>query len=278
MTPALPPTDPSGQDVQTPRGPLHVVDEGPKAGPAVVMLHGIPGSVRDFRYLGPALAAQGVRAIRVDLPGFGGSPLSACPSPKNATRAAVVMAAIDALGVEQVVWLGHSMGAAVALFGAGLFPARTAGFVAVNGVGVERHHSIRFFPRTLMRLVQRTLVVEEVRSSVIEVLRAVYAKMGFPAPEQYSDEALLHHLRLVANMDFAQQRWAARQVRCPSLIFTASDDPMVEPRIGSGLHEALSAAAQTHVHRHINFPTGGHVLLKTEVQHVAAEVSSWIQA
>ena len=50
---------------------VNVVEEG--AGPAVVLVHGHPGSAYDWRVLAPALAARGFRAIAYDRVGYGRS-------------------------------------------------------------------------------------------------------------------------------------------------------------------------------------------------------------
>jgi haloalkane dehalogenase len=52
---------------------MHHVDEGPRDGPVVLMLHGEPSWSYLYRKLVPALAAAGLRAVAPDLPGFGRS-------------------------------------------------------------------------------------------------------------------------------------------------------------------------------------------------------------
>jgi len=47
----LPTSDPEPRLLPLPHGPVAYVDEGPRGAPALVVVHGIPGSVRDFRYL-----------------------------------------------------------------------------------------------------------------------------------------------------------------------------------------------------------------------------------
>ena len=55
---------------------LAYTDEG--TGPVVLAIHGCPGSVRDWRWLGHPLASH-FRLIRLDLPGFGETPLGHSP-------------------------------------------------------------------------------------------------------------------------------------------------------------------------------------------------------
>jgi haloalkane dehalogenase len=59
--------------LETDEGRLHYVDEGPREGRPVVMLHGNPAWSYLYRRFIPALTAAGHRAIAVDLLGFGRS-------------------------------------------------------------------------------------------------------------------------------------------------------------------------------------------------------------
>ncbi len=52
---------------------IHYVDEGPKAGPVVLLLHGQPSWSYLYRHMIPKLAAAGYRVIAPDLVGFGKS-------------------------------------------------------------------------------------------------------------------------------------------------------------------------------------------------------------
>jgi haloalkane dehalogenase len=72
-------SDPPPEVLQLPEGPLAYIDEGPREGRALIAVHGIPGSARDFRYLAPQLSSR-VRFVRFDMPGFGGS---APPAPNS---------------------------------------------------------------------------------------------------------------------------------------------------------------------------------------------------
>jgi pimeloyl-ACP methyl ester carboxylesterase len=72
--PADPPPDlpPAGRRVELATGvALNVLEEG--SGPAVVMIHGLPGSAYDWRALLPELASRGYRAIAYDRVGYGRS-------------------------------------------------------------------------------------------------------------------------------------------------------------------------------------------------------------
>jgi 2-hydroxy-6-oxonona-2,4-dienedioate hydrolase len=85
---------------------VRYLEEG--AGVPAILLHGSSlGSSADvFRRNLPALAAGGVRAIAVDLPGFGKS--DPAPDLSGAARNAFVLRFMDVLGLTRAALIGHS--------------------------------------------------------------------------------------------------------------------------------------------------------------------------
>ena len=88
-------------------------------GPDVVFLHSFP--LDRSMWVGQLVAAgaAGRRAILVDLPGFGASPLPAGAAPTMETMAHAVLDTLDALGVARATFVGLSLGGYVALALAG---------------------------------------------------------------------------------------------------------------------------------------------------------------
>jgi len=79
---------------------------------AVILIHGLTASSMEFAELGPALAAQGYYALALDLRGRG---LSSKPAHgyNVAFHAADVLALCDALHLDAVNVVGHSLGAVI---------------------------------------------------------------------------------------------------------------------------------------------------------------------
>ena len=100
-------------------------------GEPLVMLHGLGATKSSFL---PTVAALGdtYRTIAVDLPGFGdsGKPLGAPYDPPFFADSVVSL--LDAMGLERVHLLGHSMGGRAALEVAFQHPERVAGLVLVT--------------------------------------------------------------------------------------------------------------------------------------------------
>ena len=100
-------TDPQPRLVQTSVGGIALTDEGPHGASAILCVHGVPGSSRDWRYLAPLLAPT-LRVVRLEMPGFGASPPGADDTIDGWAR--VTTAVADSLGLERFVLMGHSYG------------------------------------------------------------------------------------------------------------------------------------------------------------------------
>src|SRR3954469_22553586 len=100
--------------LETECGRMSTFEAGPADGEPIVMLHGLGATKAEFLPTVPALAPE-FRTIAVDLPGFGDSakPFPAAYDAKMFAR--WVNALLDALGLDRVHLLGHSMGGRVAL-------------------------------------------------------------------------------------------------------------------------------------------------------------------
>ena len=97
-------------------GQIHYKECGPVGdheGRPLLLLHQSPtDSVQFARAMRP-LAVRGIRAIAIDLPGFGGSDTPPAP-PSVADYAHIVPAVLDHLGISTASILGHHTGAVIA--------------------------------------------------------------------------------------------------------------------------------------------------------------------
>jgi pimeloyl-ACP methyl ester carboxylesterase len=90
---------------------MHVVHDGPRQAPPLLLIHGSGASGASWGLVAGALAGHH-HVIRVDLPGCGQSPpASSYDVPEQASRVAVLL---DSLGLRQVTLAGHSSGGYVA--------------------------------------------------------------------------------------------------------------------------------------------------------------------
>jgi pimeloyl-ACP methyl ester carboxylesterase len=101
---------------------------------AVVLIHGLTASSMEFAELGPALATQGYFAIALDLRGRG---LSSKPAHgySVAFHAADVLALCDALNLDMVNVVGHSLGAVIGMYITAIAPQRVRKLVLIDAGG-----------------------------------------------------------------------------------------------------------------------------------------------
>ena len=103
-------------------------------GPPVVLVHGLGGTIENWRAIATPLATRH-RVLVPDLPGHGGS----APLPEARDLGAVAAAVLGIAEAEEIhdaVWVGHSLGGAVALRAAILLPEAVRGLVLAASAGI----------------------------------------------------------------------------------------------------------------------------------------------
>jgi pimeloyl-ACP methyl ester carboxylesterase len=105
---------PCGQFIEIGGQRLHYVDTG-GTGPAVVMIHGLGGTLWNYRYALVEKLSGEFRVIAVDRPGSGYS-TRPDDAPATLTAQADTLAKfVRALGLKQPLLVGHSLGGALSL-------------------------------------------------------------------------------------------------------------------------------------------------------------------
>ena len=104
---------PDGQFVEVDGARLHYVDMG--EGPAVVMVHGLGGQLRNFSYALAERVAAHHRVILFDRPRSGYSTVPASSEPGIKAQADLIARGIVTLGLSRPLLVGHSLGGAVSL-------------------------------------------------------------------------------------------------------------------------------------------------------------------
>lgn len=240
------PSDPAPLTVELSRGPLAYVDEGPRDGTPALALHGLPGSVRDFRWLAPAVSTNG-RFLRLDFPGFGDTPERTAPDFDVDSRAALVIEAMDALGFDRVDLLGHSMGGVIATAVAERWPSRVARLLLLATPGLVEHRGLRRMPyRTGARLLRSERRARWLRP----VVARLFAAGGFTG--RYAEGAYRRTMLQLARIDLPAHAERLRRLTVPTGVFWCEDDPLIEPEIGAGIARVVPEGPR---HR---FGDGGH--------------------
>jgi pimeloyl-ACP methyl ester carboxylesterase len=108
---------------------------GPRAGPAVLLLHGFPYAIESYVDVAPRHAARGCRVLGPYLRGHGSTRFLDSGTPRSGQQAAIgvdVIAWLDALPRHRAVLGGYDWGGRAACVAAALWPERCTGLVSVN--------------------------------------------------------------------------------------------------------------------------------------------------
>lgn len=112
---------------------LHYVDEGPRDGEVVLLLHGEPSWSYLYRHMIPELTSAGLRAVAPDLIGFGRSDK---PTPRSEytyqRHVDWVWSFVELVGLDAITLVCQDWGGLIGLRLVGEHPARFARVVAAN--------------------------------------------------------------------------------------------------------------------------------------------------
>lgn len=255
------PSDPPRQHLPVAYGQLSYVEEG--AGQPIVLVHGLPGSVRDFRYLAPHLRAH-ARVLRLELPGFGESTPPAFIAQKPHVRAQYILDFVEGLDLQNVILVGHSMGGALVCEAVLAAPERFSALGFLASVGPKPHFHVPSF-LAFSKLCQ----LEALHPLLLPLLRWAYIQMGFS--KRLSPMDLLRSTLDAPTISFARHRQNLHQLAqmdLPSLVAWAKDDALISDEI----FEHLSHIAPNGPR--MRYPNGGHNIQKTHAEDVAKHLLS----
>jgi len=258
---------------------LHYSDHG--QGPAIVMIHGLGGQMRNFSYALTDRLAADHRIILVDRPGSGYS--AAASSAAIPAQAKLVAGLIDALGLDRPLVVGHSLGGAIALALALDHPDKVSGLALISPLTQPQDsvppafRAIAIGSPLVRSALAWTLATPLGMLSGSRGADAVFAPE--PAPADFRTKgggALVLRARAfhAASTDLAATRTdmpllSARYagLSVPVAILYGSEDAILDPDI----HGAKIAAAVPAVE--LTLIPGGHMIPVTAPEQVAA----WIR-
>lgn len=255
------PPDPSYAEprpVETSLGTVWLTDEGD--GPLVIAIAGLPGSHRDFRWMAPRVRRY-ARFVRLDMPGFGLTPLRSGIRPRAAWRADLVAAVADSLQVPRFAAIAHSMSGPVLASLAARYRDRitAAGFISCGGSRPHRAwRQMPISPPTASGL----LASPRLRPWLMPVTRAAFRAAGLPT--HVTDATLTTALHCAAATDFAEVRRDLARIEAPCLVAASEDDPLIEPTLADEIAAAVPEGPR------LRFPDGGHGIHKAYADELAA--------
>ncbi|MER6006961.1 haloalkane dehalogenase [Nonomuraea angiospora] len=186
------------------------VEAGPADGEPVVLLHGEPSWSFLYRHVMPELAAAGLRAIAVDLVGFGRSDKPADQAEHTYARHVEWTRALllDALGLSRVTVVGQDWGGLIGLRVAAEHPESVARIVAAN-TGLPTGD----IPMPEVWHQFRNTVL---KAPVLDIARLVQAGCRTELPEE---------VRAAYDAPFPDESYKAGPRVMPSLVPITPDDP-----------------------------------------------------
>jgi pimeloyl-ACP methyl ester carboxylesterase len=256
------PSDPPRRFLDSDVGRLAYTVEGD--GPTtVIAIPGLPGSVRDYRWLAPLLAEH-VTVVRLDLPGFGESPRAPHRAMSIDERADAVHAVVEARGLSRVTLLAHSSGSTPAVALAVRRRDLVSSVVLLAPTGPRSHYS-----RTAFTALAAGYSVPGLRLGAHAVVQRLFAAAGFP--RSLSDAEREAAVLDAAALDFDQHAANLAALTQPTLLCWARDDPVIPSGIVADL-VALVPHAQT-----LHLSSGGHNVQKTQARVIADAVVAFVR-
>ena len=243
--------------------PLAYIDEG--SGPVtVVAIPGLPGTSRDFRHLAPHLAAH-LRLIRVDLPGYGGSPRPAFAGMTISQRARPVQTLIEELRLAPVVLLSHSAGAHVVAHLSHHHPHLVRSCVLLAPPGP---HLV--YPQWCFRGWSLLLHMPAGRRIWAPLVRAVQNAAGYQ--HRLTDDERAHPVLDDSVVDLGEHAADLAGMRHPAMVASARDDPILHAEWFREVESLVPHGPRLH------YDHGGHAIQKTHANELGPAIVNFALA
>ncbi len=253
--------------------------EHPGAEPAVLLIHGLPGTAEDFNLVTARL--PGRRTVAIDRPGYGFSTGGYFPFSRQLQA---VQELIVRLHLGRPVLVGHSYGGAVSLGFAERHPSEVRGLVLVNAAATcTRLGALERVQSQALQVLDLPVVHQIANATFSQLLLTVAAKQGDgeafdPVPV---NPAHLHRVlainmkrgnleaiageRLAANGVVEEINRGLHAIATPAIVIQGEHDQLVKPACGRRL-------AATLPHARLQMVSGGHMAIYTHPATVAEAV------
>jgi pyruvate dehydrogenase E2 component (dihydrolipoamide acetyltransferase) len=236
-------------------------------GDAVVFVHGFGGSLESWEKNYAALAAAGRTVAALDLPGHGESSTDVGSGSLD-ELATAVLGYLDALGLDRVHLVGHSMGAAVCLVLADRVPPRVRSLTLIGPAGIGQKINADFI---------RGFMAASSREQLEPLLGLLFADAAFVTPPLIEQmlrpkqrAGVVEALARIAGSRYpgTPSGGSLRDVagRVPTLVIWGAGDAVIPP---PAAEEFVAPGVELHV-----LPGRGHMV---QIE-AAAEVNQLIAA
>lgn len=257
-----------GQFLDVAGARLHYVDRG--QGPAIVMIHGLAGQLRNFSYAMLDRLASHYRVILVDRPGSGYSTADPGTTPGLIAQARMMAALIGELGLGRPLVVGHSMGGAVALALALDYPELLRGIALIapltqmQDAVPDSFRGLARVPQSARLFFAQTIGTPLSKLTARQTLDMVFAPETPPEDFGIRGGGLLSQRPAAiatasaelfgANADLTRMVPRYGELRVPTSILFGRQDAILDPGLHGHRTAAIIAGAK------IDTIDGGHML------------------
>lgn len=249
--------------------------------PAVLLIHGLPGTAEDFEDVTPLIT--GHRTIAIDRPGFGFSTGGYFPFDRQLQA---VHELIEKLHLGHPILVGHSYGGTISLAYAERHPGEVRGLVPVDAAAGDCPRHDNAFTRAQARFIQLielpgiALLADVTFSQLVRTASAKPAESEAfsPAPvnPRHRHRVLAISLKhgnleayageiLAANKEIDAVNRGLAGLRVPTIVIQGAQDKLVKPQCGRSIAASVPGAQ-------LQMVPGGHMAPYTHPAAVAAAV------
>lgn len=254
--------------------------EYPGSGETVFLLHGFGSSTYSWEKVAPRLQAEGFHVFALDMKGFGWSdkPRGADYSPF--ALAEEVNAWMEALGLRDVVFVGNSLGGALAVVTSILHPDKVSRMVLVDAGGypmkmptivkAARTPGAAFFTKLFFG---RWMVAWNLREVTHQRDRVTPEQVQAYYDRLRTENALDAMVALARAIDFdrfSDYVERAKALHVPALVLWGENDRWIPLEIGLRFHEDLRNS------RLVVIPECGHVPQEERPEVTARHIIEFI--
>jgi pimeloyl-ACP methyl ester carboxylesterase len=250
------------------------------AGQPLVLLHGIGSNAQSFEML-MAMLPPSLDVIAWNAPGYGSSQPLAEASPAPRDYAAALLNFLDALGLNRVVLVGHSLGALIAGSFAAHHPARVAALALLSPALGYRLAAGQQLSPALQARIDEIQALGPSRFAAERAPKLVHAPERNPALVAAVREAMAAvnvpgYVQAVRALGAGDLLAACRAITAPALVAVGAEDTVTPP---ANARAVFSALARGVVFREIR--GSGHALPQQHpavVSRLVAELTERVHA
>jgi pimeloyl-ACP methyl ester carboxylesterase len=243
--------------------------------PSLLLIHGFGNSLQSFRELAPRLA-DCCHVVAIDMVGYGLSEKPVDYDYHNGPQAEVLIAAAQKIGLRRVIYIGHSLGGAVALQAA-VKDQEARGLVLLNP-GIIRTGVPKIVQVTLPPLPRMSAKMFGSRE-----FRGNFLKQSYINPDIVT-ESVIDDVMLgartegyMAGMTSLMKQYRegeeiilAREVKVPTLIPWGNQDRNKPPEEADELQAMIKGSEV------VRFQNAGHYVHEEAAEGVAEAITNWL--